>query len=77
VINAAVIFLRYSSPESPRPFRIPFSVGKLPLIPIAGLVFCIFLLAQQEFSVLGLGVILTAVGIVLMVIAGHSGTSKT
>jgi len=76
VINAAVIFLRYSSPESPRPFRIPFSVGRLPLIPLAGLVFCIFLLAQQELSVLGLGVILTAVGIVLMVVAGHSGVKN-
>ena len=73
VINAAVIFLRYSSPESPRPFRIPFTVGKLPLIPLVGLVFCIFLLAQQDFSVLGLGVALTVVGIVLMVVVGHSG----
>ena len=72
-INAAVIFLRYSSPEFPRPFRIPFSVGKLPLIPLVGLVFCIFLLAQQELSVLGLGVALTVVGIILMVVAGHSG----
>jgi amino acid transporter len=77
VINAAVIFLRYSSPESSRPFRIPFSVGKLPLIPLAGMVFCIFLLAQQKVSVLGLGVALTAAGIVLMVIARHSSIRKT
>ena len=77
VINAAVIFLRYSSPESPRPFRIPFTVGKLPLIPLFGLVFCIFLLAQQELSVLGLGVALTVVGIALMVVAGHSGVGNT
>jgi len=75
-INAAVIFLRYSSPEFPRPFRIPFSVGKLPLIPLFGLVFCIFLLAQQELSVLGLGVALTVVGIALMVVAGHSGVGN-
>ena len=75
-INAAVIFLRYSSPEFPRPFRIPFTVGKLPLIPLVGLVFCIFLLAQQDFSVLGLGVALTVVGIVLMVVAGHSGVGN-
>jgi len=75
-INAAVIFLRYSSPEFPRPFRIPFSVGKLPLIPLVGLVFCIFLLAQQELSVLGLGVALTVVGIALMVVAGHSGVGN-
>jgi APA family basic amino acid/polyamine antiporter len=76
VINAAVIFLRYRSPNTSRPFRIPLSIGRLPLIPLGGLVFCIFLLIQQELSVLGFGVVLTAVGIVLMVIAEHSGVKK-
>jgi APA family basic amino acid/polyamine antiporter len=76
MINAVVIFLRYHSPESPRPFRIPLSIGKLPLIPLAGLVFCIFLLSRQELPVLGLGVVLTVVGIVLMVIAEHDSVRK-
>ena len=76
VINAAVIFLRYHSPESPRPFRMPLSIGRFPLIPLAGLVFCIFLLTRQDLPVLGLGVVLTGVGIVLMVLAGHYGVRK-
>jgi len=76
VINAVVIFLRYHSPETPRPFRIPLSIGRLPLVPLAGLVFCIFLLTQQELSVLGLGAVLTVVGIILMVIAEYSGVRK-
>jgi APA family basic amino acid/polyamine antiporter len=71
VINAAVIILRYRSPSIPRPFRIPCSIGRLPLVPVAGIAFCIFLLAVQDLAVLTLGLVLTGVGVVLMVIAGH------
>ncbi len=76
VINAVVIFLRYHSPVSPRPFRIPLSIGRFPLIPLAGMVFCIFLLFQQDLPVLGFGVVLTVVGIVLLVIAESRGVRK-
>ena len=71
VINAAVIVLRYHSPQTPRPFRIPFAVGRLPLVPVAGIFFCIFLLTVQDLAVLTLGVVLTGVCVVLMVIVGH------
>jgi basic amino acid/polyamine antiporter, APA family len=71
VINAAVIVLRYHSPQTPRAFRIPYAIGRLPLVPVAGIVFCIFLLAVQDLAVLTLGVVLTGVGVMLMVITGH------
>ncbi len=71
VINAAVIVLRYHSPLTPRPFRIPGAIGRLPLVPVAGIVFCIFLLAVQDIAVLTLGLVLMATGVVLMVITGH------
>jgi APA family basic amino acid/polyamine antiporter len=71
VINAAVIVLRYHSPHTPRAFRIPLSIGRLPLLPVAGIVFCIFLLAVQDPAVLALGVVLTGVGVVLMIITGY------
>ena len=71
VINAAVIVLRYHSPDAPRAFRIPYSVGRLPLVPVAGIVFCLFLLAVQDLAVLSLGVVLTGLGVVLMFITGH------
>jgi APA family basic amino acid/polyamine antiporter len=71
VINAAVIVLRYHSPHTPRPFRIPCSFGRLPLVPVAGIVFCIFLLGVQDLAVLTFGTVLTGVGVVLMVIISH------
>jgi len=71
VINAAVIVLRYHSPDTSRPFRIPFSIGRLPLVPLAGIIFCLFLLAVQDLAVLTLGIILTGLGVVLMVITRY------
>jgi basic amino acid/polyamine antiporter, APA family len=65
VINGAVIALRFNSPEIPRPFRIPFSLGNLPIIPLAGLLFCILLLANQDRAVLALGAGLTIGGVVI------------
>ena len=59
------------SPQTPRPFRIPLSIGRLPLVPVAGIFFCIFLLSVQDLAVLTLGVVLTGVGVVLMVIIGY------
>jgi APA family basic amino acid/polyamine antiporter len=63
VINAAVIALRYRAPQIARPFKIPLAIGALPVLPVAGLVFCIFLLFQQDWSVLALGLGLTLTGV--------------
>lgn len=37
-VNVAVIVLRYRDPATPRPFRTPLSVGKLPVLPVLGVV---------------------------------------
>ena len=76
-INAAVIVLRYRSPCSPRPFRIPVSIGRLPLAPVAGIVFCIFMLGVQQQSVLIFGIVLTGVGIVLLLITEQYALKRT
>ena len=75
-INGSVIALRYHSPDAPRAFRIPGSFGRLPLLPVAGIIFCILLLASQEWTVLLLGTALTGVGIVLMLIAGYFSRAR-
>ncbi len=71
VINASVIALRYHSPEATRAFRVPGAVGRLPVIPVAGIIFCILLLGTQEWPVLVLGTMLTGIGIILMLIVGY------
>jgi APA family basic amino acid/polyamine antiporter len=64
VINGAVIVLRFRTPGVTRPFRIPFTIRKIPVIPLMGIFLCIFLLLQQERSVLVLGVVLISAGII-------------
>jgi APA family basic amino acid/polyamine antiporter len=77
VINAAVIVLRYHSPDTPRAFRIPVSFGRLPLVPVAGIVSCLFLLAVQDPAVLILGAVLTGLGVVLMFISGQYASGRS
>lgn len=75
-INASVIALRYHSPGATRAFRVPGSVGRLPVLPVAGIIFCILLLTSQEWMVLVLGTALTGVGIILMMAAGYFASAR-
>jgi APA family basic amino acid/polyamine antiporter len=67
-INAALIVLRYRRPEARRPFRVPLAWGKMPLIPILGMAFNAFMLAQLPFSVLLSGSALALLGGLLALI---------
>ncbi len=62
VINAAMIVLRYKEPGASRSFRVPFAVGRLPVLPLFGLVFCIFMLFQLEWKVILTGTLLIVAG---------------
>lgn len=60
VINASVIVLRFSMPDKRRPFKVPLSFGRLPLMPVMGIAACLFFLFQMDFIILLTGVFLTA-----------------
>jgi len=62
VVNAALIMLRYTKPELERPFKVPLTIGRLPLLPLLGLAFCIFMLAQLSMQVLAVGMMVTVLG---------------
>ncbi|MCX9009732.1 MAG: amino acid permease [Candidatus Methanoperedens sp.] len=62
VINASVIFLRYIKPEMARPFRVPLAIGGFPVLPLFGILFCIFMLFQLEWKVLLIGAALVVLG---------------
>ncbi|MDD1719656.1 MAG: APC family permease [Methanoregulaceae archaeon] len=77
-INATVIVLRFRSPGLKRPFRIPFSPGGVPLIPVAGLVMSVFLLSRQDLPVLLLGaaLALVCIGLSFVRIPGDPGNGN-
>jgi APA family basic amino acid/polyamine antiporter len=62
-VNAAVIYLRYKSPQTQNGFRIPLAIGKMPVIPLLGFCSVAFMLISLPLEVLGLGAILGFLGI--------------
>jgi APA family basic amino acid/polyamine antiporter len=48
VSNLSLIWLRYTHPHIPRPFRVPLNIGKFPILPFAGAVICVFMIFQFE-----------------------------
>ena len=59
IINAAVISLRSTMPDQKRPFQVPGRPYRMPLIPMLGVISCLFFLFQLEFILLifGAGII--------------------
>jgi len=62
VINASMIVLRYKEPYVKRPFRVPFTIGRFPLLAFLGILFSVFMLLQLEANVILVGTALVVVG---------------
>jgi len=64
-INASVISLRYKLPDAKRPFKVPLSIGRFPLLPFFGLLSSIILIANVQLEACLYGVFLTLLGAVV------------
>ena len=64
IVNATVIFFRYKKPIDTG-FKTPGSIGKLPILPVLGIVTTLFLLFNVSIQVLLMGTVLLALGFVL------------
>jgi APA family basic amino acid/polyamine antiporter len=71
VVNLSVIVLRIRDPDRVRPFRVPGTVGVLPILPVCGIVSCLFLLGQLTAEVVGIGAVLTITGGIAALFAGR------
>ena len=67
-VNATVIALRYWQPKRHRPFRTPLAVGRMPILPVAGLATTFLLLPSLRPAALLLGG-----GVALAGVAVHLG----
>lgn len=56
-VNLALIIVRYRLPDLPRPFRVPLTIGRMPLLPLAAIASICLLLVNfdWEIYVAGLG----------------------
>ena len=64
-VHLCVIVLRYRRPQTRRPFRVPLSIGRLPLLPCLGIATAAALLFHFERLVLILGVSIIAASLAM------------
>ncbi len=67
-VQAAVIRLRFTQPEAGGAFRIPFAIGKVPIIPVIGIVICIGLMMLYEPIVYGITAAVLVAGVLIFVL---------
>ncbi len=63
-INASVIYFRYKKPTA-KGFKVPFRVGRFPVIPFLGMLTSIFMIANLTNDVLVLGLLLIVIGFIV------------
>ncbi len=73
VVNAALIRLRYARPDLERPFRTPWSIGRMPVVPLLGMGASLFMLAQIELKVLGYGAGVSLLGLLVSMLVPWGG----
>ncbi len=61
IINSSVIYFRYKKPLKGG-FKVPISIGKLPVLPLLGIITSIFMISSLSINVLLLGFILLVIG---------------
>ena len=65
-VNVSLIVLRFTQPETPRPFRLRLNIGRLPVLPVVGLAAVAFMMANLERDALLIGGGLFLSGVVAM-----------
>ncbi|MGE3974755.1 MAG: APC family permease [Bdellovibrionales bacterium] len=55
LVNVALIVLRHTEPDKKRPFRIPFQVGKTPLLPLVAALLAVLLMFQLDATTYVMG----------------------
>ena len=63
MVNLAVIVMRLSKPKQERIFRIPGNIGKVPIIPLIGLVASVFMISRIDFGAAVFGSIAILLGL--------------
>jgi len=62
-VHTALIVLRWREPQRVRPFRAPLHIGRVPILPPAGLAICLGLITQFEAIVYGVTASAMAFGV--------------
>ena len=75
-LSVSIIRLRWTRPDADRPFRIPLSVGKTPLIPLIGNLGILTMAFYTDLKAVALVLGLLLAGIALAPFSIRSGLSR-
>lgn len=67
-VNVSLIVLRFMQPRLERPFRVPGSIGRLPLIPFAALASIAVMIAHLDGGAILIGLLIALVGTVAVLV---------
>lgn len=68
-VQAALIVLRFTEPGTPRGFRVPLAIGRLPLLPVLGIALALALITQFPPRVYAVAAVAVALGLALRALA--------
>lgn len=64
VINAALIKLRYDKPEMKRAFKVPMSIGKMPVLPVIAIATTLFMMTNVGWDAVTYGTAIIVLGVI-------------
>jgi APA family basic amino acid/polyamine antiporter len=76
-VNATVVLLRFQRPDLLRPFRVPGSLGKVPVLPILGFLAVTVMLTQLDLRATVAGVVMCLVLFVVALLRRPERTGST
>lgn len=68
MVNLSLIKLRYADPTRTRPFKVPFSVGRLPLLPSLSALSIVFLFSRLNAEVIAYGLVLIGISVLIVLL---------
>jgi basic amino acid/polyamine antiporter, APA family len=68
-VNLSLIVLRFRDPRRPRPFRVPLAIGRVPVLPVAGVLSTGLLIASFDRTVYVAGAIACAIAVTVVLVA--------
>lgn len=76
MVNISLIKLRYTQPERERPFKVPFNIGRLPLLPLLGALSAVFLFFQVSLDIMVYGFSLIVLGVIIVLLRTRKKSVK-
>ena len=76
IVNLSVILLRYRSPDQKRAFLVPGRIGRMPVLPLFGIVTSIFLFFQLTPEIIAIGTLLVIIGGIVALFMGREDQGR-